>query len=266
MPKCSNPAKTQARKIDQSNHPRNGIFMKTLSVKHLADKIFSLAEDTQEIYEEVISNSKVPFDSQDARLVALVGIKLDLLACAHTLSLSNNSKIKLQEESPENWELEYCKLVESNQTAKNAHETIETYFKNTLIVSIHFKIDSLFKNLLKSLDEDKGNNFHESAKKLLAKCGTENTEHFLNCLSALTYIRNSLHANGVHHGKPLRLEIDGFEYVFLDNSVVTCAGWAHIEAITIANLKNIRALLNSSSLSSISQPIRDEFSFGREYH
>src|SRR5687768_9331053 len=54
----------------------------------------------------------------------------------------------------------------------------------------------------------------------------------MEILNTPARIRNSLHANGIHHrqhpGETARVTINGVLYEFIDRNPVTCASWEHI--------------------------------------
>lgn len=139
---------------------------------------------------------------------------------------------------------------------------IEIFTKLSLVPLFQFQVENLFKNLLRELGESNiPSQYYRIVKKLLEVLDIEDIATKLDILSIPANIRNSLHANGIHHGRAVVVDVNGISYSFQDGKKVSCAGWLHITNIFHAVVDIIEEILHSSKVRAIEGPIKDQYSW-----
>ena len=135
------------------------------------------------------------------------------------------------------------------------------YLRNTLAVSIHFKIENLFKNLLREKDGTSPRmNMEDLSKLVVGLAGLRPEGREMEVLRALRYTRNSYHSNGIHSGgKDLTLDIDGTKFEFVLNRPVECYTWKHLVVLVKASIDVLKAILLSERVPEWRRVIRDDF-------
>jgi hypothetical protein len=95
--------------------------------------------------------SGVAYESQDARQVALDGLQCDIGACGNWIRVLMSLKGLSQQKYGNDWEVEYWKLIGTDLSSGWVEDLVPDYLRNTLTAKVHFKIEHLFRNILKVL-------------------------------------------------------------------------------------------------------------------
>ena len=75
-----------------------------------------------------------------------------------------------------------------------------------------------------------------------------------------SYIRNSLHNNGIHRGKNnLSLNMQGMDFAFVTGKRMECASWQHILAAVYETIEAIDRILATAKVTAIPPPFQDDY-------
>ena len=76
---------------------------------------------------------------------------------------------------------------------------------------------------------------------------------------AIGYIRNTFHNNGIHRASALTVKIEDLDFVFLTDTAIKCASWAHIFAAMCATLEIVDRILLSARIKALPTTIEDKY-------
>jgi len=232
------------------------------NLNQVLDDLQSLNQTTENIRQKIVSLTQVAYNSQDARHVALEGIQCDIGACGNWIRCLMSLKHLSKEKFGDDWDQEYRKLIGTGLSTGQAEDLMLDYLRNTLTTKIHFKIESLFANILKDLNafpNHKG--FWNISNAMLDQAGMSRTGREKDVLTVLASLRNSFHANGMHNNDDLSVEIDGVTFEFRKGKQVKCASWLHIVAAIRANISVLESILLSKVVLGLNHEIRDDFAW-----
>jgi hypothetical protein len=126
-----------------------------------------------------------------------------------------------------------------------------------LLLESQFQIETLFRNILLALGKPANKQgFYTVCKDLLAAVGSTNPTTKLGVLNVAALMRNSMHSNGMHHGRDganTITTINGVEFRFEHNQPVSCGSWYHIVVALMASFEIIEEVLKSQSVSSLKE-------------
>jgi hypothetical protein len=138
-----------------------------------------------------------------------------------------------------------------------------THLRLGFMTLAHFKIDNLFRNILKHLNSlPKKTGYWYLTDKILETCSISKTSPEKDRLTAFANLRNSLHGNGIHRTNSLNLTVDGIVFDFIKNSRVECAGWNHIVILLEANIDILKQVLLTTIVTNIRTEIIDDYASG----
>lgn len=98
-------------------------------------------------------------------------------------------------------------------------------------VMFQFQLENLLGNILKELGETVPSRYYKVAEKITYRLRLPNKKHTIRRLSVIAYIRNSLHANGIHKAfnkEDTVIQVDKVQFSFNHLKTVKCATWDHI--------------------------------------
>ncbi len=216
----------------------------------------------QQTKKGVVSQSGISYTSQDARMVALDSIQINIssvgmwinavnsLANSHTVNGNFNKK-------------DFLMSVGSGLDAKQTEEVMFNYLKLGFMTLIHFKIDNLFHNILKHLDSlPRMPGYWNLTNEILDQCAFPQTGTKKDLLTAFANLRNSLHGNGIHRNNSLSIQVNGMSFDFTKGKRVECASWEHIVALLESNVEILKDILLSARVANIKTEINDDFASG----
>jgi len=233
------------------------------SFDQVLEDLQSLNQTIEDIRQKIVTVSKAPYTSQDARQVALEGLQCDIGACGNWIHALMSLRRLAQDKYGENWEDEYPKLIVTGLPSGQAEDLMLDYLRHTLTTKVHFKIENLFKNILRALSAcPDGRGFWHISNAMLQQAGIPVIGQEKNILTALANTRNSFHSNGVHNNDDLSLDIDGIRFKFCNGKRVECASWKHIVVIIRANISVLESILFSEKVSNLRNEITDDFAAG----
>ena len=210
-------------------------------------------------------------ETQDARVVFLNAIQENLSVSIMLFSIyidarknhPNDAMLRKVMNSPPS-----LKTVSETEIVKRDETSISEFLKLSLLVKIHFQLENFFNNIHHALKEKKLYKFMDVLNALAKE--VESDEHqwklINDAFTALAYIRNSLHNNGIHHpnrGKMFKAMIGGEMFSFNPGEAINCASWHHILLLLITIIPFIEKLLYYPVIEK-KDYIRDDFSYAYE--
>lgn len=124
-----------------------------------------------------------------------------------------------------------------------------------LLLETQFQAETLFKNILREFGSPATKQgYYNIAEAVLLATGIPNPKDKLKILNVPALMRNSMHANGIHHGwkgtSTIEL-IDGIEFRFEDGKRVQCGNWVHIITALTATMQIVEEVLASQAVTSL---------------
>ena len=172
---------------------------------------------------------EVPFD--DGRRVGLSGMELTLTGLGLTVHAISGAGLRSTRRTLGEVQESFTNYVEiegKNQEQLMAYP--ESFWRWSLLTIFHFRLDTLFQNLLRALGTDPGKSgFGANSNKLLELLSLSDEKQARNILAVATHLRNSLHNNGIHRGTNWGpFVLNGLSYEFQQDRDVRCASIGHI--------------------------------------
>jgi hypothetical protein len=197
------------------------------------------------------SRDALPYPDIDARHVGLHG--MELVIAGYAMGFSSMIKNRAKAEIIASW-------GETNLDSEKARGIIEDAWKLGLLAIFHFRLDALFQNILRALGQNKRRpRFGDMIAIILDVAQTSDRVHAHETLLLLSYLRNSLHNNGIHRGKELRVKLLDMEYDLKENGVVDCASWNHVLAAISETINLLDEILASPAITALPVPIPDDY-------
>ena len=115
-------------------------------------------------------------------------------------------------------------------------ETLESWLsdlnknaKLSFITMIQFALENCIKCVLNALPGEKGfKKFSKSSLRLIEVTNIGDNEAKHQILLVPAWIRNTLHAAGIHRYSSKTVTVGGVSYVFEKNQRFSCASWSHL--------------------------------------
>lgn len=221
-----------------------------------------IIKELEQTKKGVVAQSGISYTSQDARMVALDSIQINIssvgmwinavnsLANSHTVNGNFNEK-------------EFLMSVGSGLNAKQTEEVMFNQLRLGFMTLIHFKIDNLFHNILNHIGSLPGRpGYWHLTNEILDQCAFPKTGAKKDLLTAFANLRNSLHGNGIHKKDSLSIQVNGMSFDFIKGKRVECASWDHIVVLLESNVEILKNILLSSKVANIKAEINDDFASG----
>lgn len=145
---------------------------------------------------------------------------------------------------------------------RRAANILNTTARLSLVVLSQFQVENCLRRVSEILAIDvQSRAFHSIAAAVLQNL--ELPVKLLDQLNVPALIRNSLHANGIHHGYQggdTVAEIDGVTFEFLDGAPVDCANWQHIGHALENSIVILGLVFQCQPIRNLQDPITDPFS------
>lgn len=130
-----------------------------------------------------------------------------------------------------------------------------------------FQIENLFRNIARGLTlPSAGIGFYRTANGVLKHVGVAPDR--METLNTPARIRNSLHANGIHHrqhaSEVSQVIVRGVTYDFVDGEPVTCAAWEHIAHALEASVGVLEEVCLTAPVRAIEDPLMDHYAWEQE--
>lgn len=214
-----------------------------------------------ELRKKIENEFKIPYESQDARMVALDNIQKELIttgmwfrAYLSLLESSLDTKGKLNDS-------EFLKQFDSELNMEDTVELLSEQKKRSMIVQIHFSLDNLFQNI-RRIWETPDKSFKKNYEYIIKKTINEDEQEKIKVLfHLLSSIRNTLHNNGIHRHKGFSINVNTMIYHFEENKKIECASWAHVLNV-VEELIDVLSKILFSDKVDWRQFIKDDFASG----
>jgi len=236
---------------------------KKKGIKHVMEilpRFRRIIEKIESIKGDIVEQSKIDYKSQDARMVALDSIQMEISQVGMWIIAFNSLANKCMKSPVEIDETDFLKSVGSNLSIKDTEIYMMKTLRLCLITLVHFKIDNLFQNILKKLDAKLGKiGYWNLCGVILKEASLSENGKEKEILTVLAYIRNSLHNNGIHRNNSLKLRLNDFAFDFIKDKKVKCASWDHIIIALDKNIDVLGNILLSKKIKGIKTEIKDDF-------
>jgi hypothetical protein len=221
----------------------------------------ALNQQLENIKQEVVKNSGLDYRSQDARLVALDSIQMNMAATAMWIN-GLNSLVNFCTDDGTFNKNQFLNSVGSGLELAETEVEMFKLLKLGHITLIHFKLENLFQNLcthLKLLPEkEKKYGFWLLTDIIYNACKISDGDS-RKSLVVLTQIRNSLHNNGAHRHPSIDLQVGQFRYQFIEGELVNCASWEAMMNLLYFNAIALQEVLLSKEIAKIEGLVIDQF-------
>ena len=204
---------------------------------------------------------KISYSDQDARLSVLTAVRSNAYACQMVLNLLHYLAI-----DDEMLQTDILKLLGIQAVNEKSVESVGKKLHKTsklaLVILAQFQIENCLRSLARELSITvKNHGFFRVAKALLNDLALSQ-DRILDILNTPALIRNSLHANGIHHGysdKGTVVEIEGVTYKFVHEEAVHCASVAHIAHALEASVGVLDEIFHTKKIFELPDPIMDQY-------
>ena len=199
-------------------------------------------------------------DEDDARRVCLNNIMMAANASVSTLRLLHWAK-----QGGDGVLIQALRLSDPNYINLVAEDLLRAS-RLHLLVESQFQVETLFRDILLALEKHPSKpGFYHVATELLKVVGIADSDVKLRLLNVPALMRNSMHANGIHHGYQGRdtMEvIDGIEFRFEHSKRVQCGSWHHIAAALTGSINLVDEILSAPRVAGLDR-IPDEYAVQR---
>jgi hypothetical protein len=121
-----------------------------------------------------------------------------------------------------------------------------------LLLEFQFQTETLFAGVTKAVGAAPAKmGFYNVAKTTLEAMGLTGVDAKRRVLTVPAKMRNSMHSNGVYHGRSETGTIKGVEFKFEDGKKVECGSWFHIVTALQASIEITAEVLKSPRATSI---------------
>lgn len=130
-----------------------------------------------------------------------------------------------------------------------------------------FQVENALRNVGRELRlPSGGTGFYRTAQTVLTAVGLPSDR--LQVLNVPARIRNSLHANGIHHrqhpSEASKVLVNGVTYEFIDGRPITCAAWEHIAHALEASVGVLEEVFLSHQVRAVTDPMMDQYAWEQE--
>lgn len=231
-------------------------------IMDLNSGFINIIEVIEDLKKEISRKYTIDYYGQDARMVALDNIQLDLSATGMWINAFNSLANVCMKSETEIDEKIFLKAVGSGLSIKNTEDFMMRKLYDGLITSVLFKIDNLFTNILRGWEtpEKKISGYYKNGEVIIKKTIIIQKQiKFHETLTILANIRNSLHNNGIHTKENLKAKIHNTEYIFEKGQAIKCASWNHV-VIAVSGTIEVLSQILLSDLCEWKSYIKDDFS------
>jgi hypothetical protein len=150
-----------------------------------------------------------------------------------------------------------CRI--KGRSNKEILHNFDTWIKMSLLVSVHFRVESFFANLLITLDGTYSKTkFNIIVSDLFEKITISDKDKKKDCFKVMSILRNSLHNNSINKNGDFTTIIRGQKFEFINYKPTTGTIFDHIFLIDFT-LDIIKEIIESPEISKYTTPIPDLF-------
>ena len=197
---------------------------------------------------------KITVPNADGRQVALFGMQTVLLGFGLTVHAITGAGLRTRHRDVDEVNETFLNYATVDGKTQDELMTLtESVWRHSLLTLFHFQLDALFQNLLRAFGSEPGTTgFGNNSKDVLTRVTLVDRHRAENTLAAITYVRNSLHNNGIHRGPNWGpFHALGLTYEFQKDDAVKCASVGHVLAILDATVDILEDVLLSSEVTAL---------------
>lgn len=124
-----------------------------------------------------------------------------------------------------------------------------------LLLETQFQAENGLRNLLTAIEpQNRSNKFYQIAGRMIELAELQDGDSKKQVLMVPAHLRNSMHANGVHHGyrgQDTITTVAGVVYEFRHGQRVSCGGWGHVVHALTASLRVLEEIVMSPIVSQL---------------
>jgi hypothetical protein len=225
----------------------------------LFENISVLINEIEMLKLEIIKSTNVEYTSQDARMVALDSLQMDISVLGMWFSSFYSLKDNYTISGEFNKRL-FLNSIRSNLPFDFTESSMINFLRMSFFTQIHFKIDNLFKNILSHINKlPKKSGYWNLTTEILreSELNFEGDDKII--LTCLANLRNSLHGNGIHKTNSLEIILNKIKFNFTKDEIVNCSSWNHIFILLYHNIEILRKILLSRNVKNIKNTIIDNY-------
>jgi len=205
------------------------------------------AQRVATLYLEVVDLSDgLGVPANDARRVALNNIASAISAEVGILRLIDH----INRQTPE--VRRHIFGVGSDATFEVVRQDVLTAGRGHLLVESQFQIENALRNVLRTLDPARQiQGFVNIVKEAVGRSGVTDTDAIESVLRTAAKIRNTLHANGIHHGPPIEIAFGGVRFELVDGAPAECGSIQHITELVRASVNATIAVFRGPRVAAL---------------
>lgn len=235
------------------------------SIEMLLQRLVDISNQAYDVILEVEQNSGISRFKQDARYVALDTIQQITMACVKWISSDLELQKYVHKEFGDQWSSKYLDLINGGCNLDIAQTQMMDLLRSSYSTKIHFSIENLFSNLLKSKKPNYNQTgFYNIFTDILKACNLPRNGIERQTACALANIRNSFHTNGIHTQESMDITFNDVRFEFTQGKPLMCSSWDHLTTIASVNIELIRAILTNQAFRSIEGLIIDKYASSLE--
>ncbi len=172
---------------------------------------------------EILGNLKLP--KEDVRALAIIQVR----QCCNTLAAV---PIKLCQSAEVNSNVPAMMTLLGVSRPDDLESCLDDLNRNariSFVTVVQFALENCIERVLDAIPSQKAlGSFSKSSGQLIDVTELEDPSSKHDILMVPAWIRNTLHAGGVHSRRSKTVVIDGEAYEFQEGKRVECASWSHL--------------------------------------
>jgi len=152
-------------------------------------------------------------------------------------------------------------LPTSENLGRNLKDTSK-FIRLSWCTQFQFQLETLFKILLQALGKSVPRSYWQITQQIVDIFQIPNPQDVHDLLNVIAFIRNSQHANGIHHGyqnTDTLVIIDGVSFEFKHGQLVKCVNWDHIAHAWMNHLPIVKHIYLHPKVCALPSPLPDQF-------
>jgi len=126
--------------------------------------------------------------------------------------------------------------------------------KTSFITMVQFALENCIVRIIEAiLGVNPQRDFNQNANLIVGLSGISEAERKMELMMLPAWIRNTLHANGIHNRQNRTIVVDGESYIFERGQRISCGSWSHIFHAVFHSLSVVEEIFISDRISTIEQ-------------
>ncbi len=139
-----------------------------------------------------------------------------------------------------------------------AADDLEKFARIGMVTLVQFQIENLLANLVRALGPMPRRAYSQLVDQVL-ELTVRSTRRARTALLTPSWIRNTLHNNGIHEGPEARVQVHGHSFRFRNGRRFSQAGWGEVVHALRAELRTLERIMSSPRVERISAPVVDRY-------